>query len=216
MTAGARTTSTVTAVQPVMAAGKPMTPSGSNATVRNATRSPSAKVAATAAASQRQHTANPRNDAARRRPTVAYRKPPMPMPASATASTSPNVKTDPPRSGPRSRYQTSSIKKNANPTVAAATSRNDVGAATGLRGSTAWSSETASAPAGRSLTPASPGSLLLSSALRAHFRSRPRAITATRALVAAANHNVARVPNTSSSKNVAIRQPKTAPMVFAA
>src|SRR6185295_9613066 len=131
MIAGASTTIAVTSVQPPMAAGNPTVPSGSKASASSAMRSPSAKVAATAAASSRQQAAKPESDAGRSRPISEYNSPPRPMPASATASTSPKVKTDPPSSGPRSRYQTSSIRKNAKPTVADAIRRKEAGGAGG-------------------------------------------------------------------------------------
>src|SRR6185295_16194156 len=103
--------------------------SGSKASASSATRSPSAKVAPTAAASSRQHAAKPEIDTGRSRPISEYKRPPRPMPASATASTRPKVKTDPPSNGPRSRYQTSSIRKNAKPTVADAIRRKGTGGA---------------------------------------------------------------------------------------
>src|SRR5882762_9015393 len=123
MIAGGSTTITVTIVQPATAAENPVAPKGTNDSARSATRSPSAYVSATAAASIRQDEANPRSEAGRSLATSEYNSPPMPMPASATASTRPKVNTDPPSSGPSSRYQTSSIRKNAKPTVAAATRR---------------------------------------------------------------------------------------------
>src|SRR5207244_8859277 len=114
----------VTIVQPATCAANPADCSGSRTSASVATRSPNAYVAATAAASSSDETANPVSDARRSPATSAYNSPPAPMPASATASTRPNVNTDPPSSGPSSRYQINSSRKNAKPTVADAMSAN--------------------------------------------------------------------------------------------
>src|SRR5262249_3590800 len=117
-----------------------------------------------------------------------------------TARMRPNVKTEPPRIGPSIRYQTSSIRKNAKPTTADAVRTKLTGAkatAVALSGAADDSAETASENSGGGMTDAN----LL-------------ATTATMPLRHAASHNVSRVPNVSSMKKVASRQPLTAPKVL--
>src|SRR5262249_8927674 len=154
--------------------------------------SPNAYVAATAAASSRQHHAKPASVAGSSSATNAYNSPPTPMPTSAMASTKPNVKTDPPISGASRRYQTSSIKKNAKPTVPDANSTNGTGAlrVLGCLGARVLGCS------GTAVLRCS-GALVLGGSVSdspANDRSACRASMATRRFTAAANHSVDLVP----------------------
>src|SRR5262249_50179017 len=125
---------------------------------------------------------------ASRGPAKLYKRPPRPMPSSAHASTSANVNVEPPKIGAASRYHTSSASKNASPVTNAAINTHrfvDVAGAIGS-GST-------------------------SGCARDSHHAAPPIAT----LIAAAIHNVARLPIGSIVTNTGTTAPITAPSVFA-